>query len=134
MSDVKGRKYPLYLSLPEHKLIGFDPIERTCSLENVKSGEVLVRKVSYIAILIGSRPNLNFLPSALSLGVNKKLEIDCKTNPLDISPLTHQIGSNSNNLYALGPLAGDNFVRFIPGGALAIASDLNKKRNDHQQT
>jgi hypothetical protein len=30
-------------------------------------------------------------------------------------------------MYALGPLAGDNFVRFLQGGAVAIASHINKE-------
>ncbi|XP_044727288.1 oxidative stress-induced growth inhibitor 1-like isoform X2 [Chrysoperla carnea] len=124
MSDTNGT-YPLYTALPEHKLININSKTREITLENTKTGIYSTQKVSFIAILIGSRPNLNFLPKTINLGINKNSPIDCKTNPVDINPFTHKV-LNTDGLYALGPLAGDNFVRFIPGGALATASDLFK--------
>ena len=31
-------------------------------------------------------------------------------------------------IYAMGPLVGDNFVRFLQGGALAISNHILKKK------
>ena len=33
-------------------------------------------------------------------------------------------------LYAMGPLVGDNFVRFLQGGALGITSHILRKRKN----
>merc|ERR1719285_1487057 len=50
-----------------------------------------------------------------------------RNNTIDISAFTHQ-SNNVPGLFALGPLTGDNFVRFIQGGALAIASHVYQTR------
>jgi hypothetical protein len=39
---------------------------------------------------------------------------------------------NQRGVYAMGPLVGDNFVRFLQGGALAITADILRKRKKHQ--
>lgn len=59
------------------------------------------------------------------LGEDPTKPVDCKNNPIAVNKYTYQVSKYSNNLYALGPLAGDNFVRFIPGGALAITAALH---------
>lgn len=66
------------------------------------------------------------MASGMGLGENPKKAIDCKTNPIDVDKYTNEVLNAPKGLYALGPLVGDNFVRFIPGGALAITSALNK--------
>lgn len=121
-----GSSYPLYTSLPEYELIDISE-DHKVTLKS-KNGTTQQYSVSFVVILIGSRPNLEFLPQNLLLGRNKNLQIDPKTNPININKLTHLV-NGFDNLYALGPLTGDNFVRFIPGGALAITSDLYKKKN-----
>ena len=84
-------------------------------------------KVSYVVVLIGACPNLSFLSSqGDQLGRVPGHAID-RNNPIDISPFTHQ-SNNVPGLFALGPLTGDNFVRFIQGGALAIASHVHQTR------
>lgn len=40
----------------------------------------------------------------------------------------HCLKHGPPGLYALGPLVGDNFVRFIIGGALAITSHIYKQK------
>ena len=83
--------------------------------------------VSYVVVLIGSSPNLSFLSSqGDQLGRVRGHAID-RNNTIDISPFTHQ-SNNVPGLFALGPLTGDNFVRFIQGGALAIASHVHQTR------
>lgn len=117
-----GSTYSLYKALPEFTLSNFDEVKKQVTLTS-PSGEELKINVSFVAVLIGSRPNLSFLPSNLSLGKIKDMPIDCKTNPIDIDRLTHRV-RGIENLFAVGPLAGDNFVRFIPGGGLAVVAEI----------
>ena len=49
-----------------------------------------------------------------------------KNNGLHINPYTYEC-VDFENVYALGPLAGDKLVRFLQGGALACAANLFKK-------
>lgn len=69
-------------------------------------------------------------PEAIvSLGEDSTKPIDCKTNPIAVDKFTNEIQRvNVKGLYAMGPLVGDNFIRFIPGGALAITAALNKSK------
>lgn len=68
--------------------------------------------------------------SGLGVGVDPTKAVDCRSNPIDIDKITHEVRNAPSGMYALGPLTGDNFVRFIPGGALAIVSHIwNEKRN-----
>jgi len=98
--------------------------DRRVYLRRTDSDEVI--KVSYILVLIGASPNLSFLAEAgQQLGRIPGAAID-RNNPIDIDPYTHRC-NNIPGLYAMGPLTGDNFVRFIQGGALAIASDIHHK-------
>lgn len=82
-------------------------------------------KVSLVQILIGTRPELKFLSDDLAckLGASSKLPIDSRHNPLMINPWTYE-AVNVKQLYAIGPLAGDNFVRFVQGGSLAVAKHI----------
>ncbi|XP_044264390.1 oxidative stress-induced growth inhibitor 2-like [Tribolium madens] len=124
-----GSTYPYYTAYPEYTLFDVDETSRSVILAS-KSGETLKFRVSFAAVLIGSRPDLTFLPQEYNLGVKKDLPIDCKTNTLKINKLTHCV-EGFDDLFAVGPLAGDNFVRFIPGGALAVVSELYRKNNDY---
>lgn len=64
----------------------------------------------------------------LGIGVNRSKPVDCRLNPIAVNKFTNKVLNAPDGLYAMGPLVGDNFVRFIPGGALAIVSDLYKSR------
>lgn len=64
---------------------------------------------------------------SFGLGEDPTKPVDCKNNPIAVNKYTYQVSKYSHNLYALGPLAGDNFVRFIPGGALAITAALHNQ-------
>ncbi|XP_048211511.1 LOW QUALITY PROTEIN: oxidative stress-induced growth inhibitor 1 [Perognathus longimembris pacificus] len=82
---------------------------------------------SLVLVLIGSHPDLSFLPGAgAHLAVDPTQPLSAKRNPLDVDPFTYQ-STRQAGLYALGPLAGDNFVRFVQGGALAAAGSLLSK-------
>ncbi|XP_055594093.1 oxidative stress-induced growth inhibitor 2-like [Uranotaenia lowii] len=66
--------------------------------------------------------------SGLGLGEDPTKPIDCKNNPIDVDKYTNAVlRSAHKGLYAMGPLVGDNFVRFIPGGALSITSAMHKR-------
>lgn len=69
------------------------------------------------------------LSSGYGLGENPEKPIDCKTNPISVNKYTNRINNTPKGLYAMGPLVSDNFIRFIPGGALAITSALHKEND-----
>lgn len=63
------------------------------------------------------------------LGEEPNKPVDCKTNPIAVDKYSNEVlNVPMKGLYAMGPLVGDNFIRFIPGGALAITSALWKQR------
>ena len=84
--------------------------------------------VSLVAIMVGARSDLGFLPrEGRDLGIVPKWPIDSKHNIIDVDPFTYQANRNPQ-MFAMGPLVGDNFVRFGIGGALAIVNHFNKCR------
>ncbi|GFR83399.1 oxidative stress-induced growth inhibitor 2 [Elysia marginata] len=84
--------------------------------------------ISLVAIMVGSRSDLGFLPrEGRNLGIVAKWPIDSKHNVIDVDPFTYQ-SNRRPQMFAMGPLVGDNFVRFGIGGALAIVNHLNKCR------
>lgn len=63
--------------------------------------------------------------------MNPNETITCRRNPIDVDPFTNSVvAADGPGMYAMGPLVGENFVRFLKGGALAIASDLAKKQRE----
>ncbi|KAG4066713.1 hypothetical protein HA402_007349 [Bradysia odoriphaga] len=56
----------------------------------------------------------------MGLGEDPTKPVNCKSNPIYINKFTNEAVRAPKGLYCVGPLVGDNFVRFIPGGALAI--------------
>lgn len=127
MMNDGGSTYPLYRAYPEYSLTDFDAKSQIVKLTS-RLGEEIKLRVSFAAVLIGSRPNLSFLPKEMKLGVFPDRDIDSKTNPINVNPITHEV-IGQECLFAVGPLAGDNFVRYIPGGTVAAVSELYKKCN-----
>lgn len=127
MMNDGGSTYPLYTAYPEHSLVDFNSETRTVKLASKASDEVKL-KLSFAAVLIGSRPCVSFMPADMQLGIFADKEIDSKTNPVEIDPVTHEV-VGQDGLFAVGPLAGDNFVRYIPGGAVAVVSELYRRWN-----
>ena len=117
--------YPEYHTV--HKMMagdtpceGYSPLQQS-EISNIsedkivtlkrEDGEELMIKVSYVLVLIGSMANLSFLgDTADKLGLTPGLEIS-KNNPVDIDVFTHQCTAVPG-LFAMGPLIGDNFVRY----------------------
>lgn len=117
--------YSHYTSFPEHNVASFQP-DKQCILRG-SSGTLKAFKVSMVLVLIGANPNLFFLKEhGQYLGVDLTKPISCRHNPVDINPYTFECTAEPG-LFAMGPLVGDNFVRFIKGGALGIASCLFKR-------
>lgn len=119
--------YPGYLSFPRCRVVAFRP-DKKCVLES-ESGQRTVVQVSKVLVLIGAHPNLSFLAdNGRSLSIYPDETVTCRRNPIDVDPFTNSVvAADGPGLYAMGPLVGENFVRFLKGGALAIASDLAKK-------
>ncbi|XP_059607733.1 oxidative stress-induced growth inhibitor 1-like [Phlebotomus argentipes] len=67
---------------------------------------------------------------SLGLGEDPHAPVDGKSNPIAVDKYTNRVLRGPAGLFAMGPLVGDNFVRFIPGGALAITSALQNLEND----
>ena len=84
-------------------------------------------QVSYVVVLIGACPNLSFLSCEVGdLGRVPGQAID-RNNQIDMDVYSHQ-SARVPGLFAMGPLTGDNFVRFLQGGALAIANHVHHQR------
>lgn len=120
--------YPGYLSFPRYRVVEFRP-DQKCVLES-DSGQQMVVQVSKALVLIGAHPNLSFLKdNGRPLGINPNETITCRRNPIEVDPFTnHVVAADGPGMYAMGPLVGENFVRFLKGGALAIACDLAKRQ------
>lgn len=124
--------YSGYVSFPRHRVLSFRP-DRKCVLQG-EGGRQTVLQVSMVLVLIGAHPNLSFLPEeGRPMALNPGEPITCRRNPLDVDPFTHE-SVQQPGMYAMGPLVGENFVRFLKGGALAIASDVVRKRREKELT
>ncbi|CAF3629224.1 unnamed protein product, partial [Didymodactylos carnosus] len=82
--------------------------------------------ISYAAKLTGSEIKLNFFEDeGQHLGSIKTKTLQPNDNPILINPITYECAA-VDHLYAIGPLVGDNLVRFLQGGACAVAASLLK--------
>ncbi|EHB08188.1 Oxidative stress-induced growth inhibitor 1 [Heterocephalus glaber] len=117
--------YEGYCSLPGHRPLLFKEGRQAVLCDPCSRHQVF--GVSLVLVLIGSHPDLSFLPGAgANLTSDPEQPLSAKRNPINVDPFTYQ-STCQEGLYALGPLAGDNFVRFVQGGALAVASSLLRK-------
>lgn len=128
MMQTGGASYHQgYKELGNHQVLEIRP-DGAALLGRVDSTDdeyVSVVKVSHVCVLIGSKPDLKFLPDqGYNLGLDPNATVDSKSNPVDVNVFTHE-SFTYNGIYALGPLVGDNFVRFLQGGALAITNHLH---------
>lgn len=131
MMEDGGSNYPLYRALPGYTLMevsatGNDRITNEPILAATLSSpddRVCSFRVSTVAILIGYKPDLSYLEDGSGVGLGRLADapIDGKSNPIEVDDFTYEvIKSPVAGLYALGPLVGDNFVRYILGGAFGI--------------
>ncbi|XP_055354298.1 oxidative stress-induced growth inhibitor 2-like [Paramacrobiotus metropolitanus] len=99
--------------------------EHTVCVESQHGKKICLNKIEFVAVLVGSSPQLSYLNSDISrkLPIKAGMPLDSKRNPVAIDQLTHE-SIYQPGLFALGPLCGDNYVRFIPGGCVAAARSL----------
>ena len=73
-------------------------------------------------------PNLDFLEEQ---GCNLKIVLDkpISRKALVDTDLFSQENVRQTGIYAMGPLVGDNFVRFLHGGALTITNHILKQKH-----
>lgn len=119
--DSQGRC--LYQAYPKCQLLSISK-HKDCKIK-MADGKSQTQAISAVFILIGSKPELSFLKGLPGLGVEPAKELDCRHNPIDVDPFSYEC-RRAKNLFAMGPLVGDNFVRFGIGGAVGIASHLLK--------
>lgn len=77
-------------------------------------------------LFTGYKPDLSYLETgSIGLGKFPDKPVDGKSNPIEVDDFTYEvIRAPESGLYALGPLVGDNFVRYILGGAFGILVDI----------
>lgn len=117
-----------YIPFPQHVLAEILP-NKNVVIEHVNRKVRFKMHVSKAIINIGLLPDLSFLKDSTELREDPLDQFHIKNNPLDIDLYTHECRTRPG-LYALGPLVGDNFIRFISGGALAVTHGLF--RNEYE--
>ncbi|GBL84726.1 Oxidative stress-induced growth inhibitor 1 [Araneus ventricosus] len=123
MKDSNRVYYEGYKAFPCSKIHSIKP-DGTVIITSCENDFVSVCKVSYVLVLIGRHPDMSFLPKKdLKLGIDPEKPVDCKRNPININLYNHE-SIYYPGMYAVGPLVGDNFVRFVQGGCLAAASHI----------
>ncbi|CAG5130911.1 unnamed protein product, partial [Candidula unifasciata] len=123
-SLMKGHEVSeLYKPLPRHSVKELK--DNKVLLKCRRPGTVTWFDVSAVAVMIGSRADLSFLPKeGRHLGRVPDWPVDSKHNIIDVDAYSYQ-SVREPQMFAMGPLVGDNFVRFGIGGALGIASHLH---------
>jgi len=127
---AQKESHPGYKPYAQHHVVKIDPNKKvTLHGSNSKSGSMIESvQASLVVVLIGASPNLDFLEEqGCNLGVVLDKPIS-RNNLVDIDLFSHE-SVRQNGIYAMGPLVGDNFVRFLQGGALAITNHILKKKH-----
>lgn len=118
-----GNADGLYKPYPKHKIVDF-LADGMVLIESVDDNDIESIYSPLSAVMIGARPDLSFLPQdGRKLGQVQNWTIDSKHNPIQVDQFSYQC-IHESGLYALGPLVGDNFVRFAVGGSLGITNHL----------
>lgn len=82
----------------------------------------------YLPAVVEHKQQCKVDDSGHGIGEDPKKSVDCKNNPIAVNKFSNELLNVPNGIFAMGPLVGDNFVRFIPGGALSISSFFFNER------
>ncbi|XP_066923968.1 oxidative stress-induced growth inhibitor 2-like [Clytia hemisphaerica] len=125
-------KCEFYTPLPQHRLAEILPNKEVLIEPCGKKGGASFKiHVSRVIIHVGSKPNLDFIKEEHLLREDPEEEFNIKTNCLDTDLLTYECRGRKS-LYAMGPLVGDNFIRFVSGGALGITHGLFRNEAENE--
>ena len=115
-----------YHSYPEYVVKRFDK-NKKCHLEKLGNGSTTSLTCSMAFLLIGGLADLNFISPKIPVrGVDSNNpHIHPTHNPLSVDPYSFAV-DGVDNMYAIGSLVGDNFVRFVMGSALGAVNHLNR--------
>ncbi|KAI5635304.1 oxidative stress-induced growth inhibitor 1 [Phthorimaea operculella] len=102
--------------------------QKTCSCqENYKDCKCETIPYPELENKIKCTCQQNPYSSGIGFGLDPNKPVDGKSNPIAIDKRTHELLNAPKGIYALGPITADNFIRFIPGGALAIVSSIHRE-------
>ena len=126
---AKKETHPGYTPYAQHHIVKIENNHKvTLHGTATQSSRIESLQASLVVILIGSSPNLDFLEEeGRELGIVLDEPIS-RNNLVDIDLFSHE-SIRQSGIYAMGPLVGDNFVRFLQGGALAITNHVLKKKH-----
>lgn len=95
--------------------------EDNCTCDVIPYSEMVEKKIKCECARVST------LTNGIGFGLDGTKPVDSR-NPIAIDKGTHELVKAPKGVYALGPLTGDTFVRFIPGGALAIVSHIHRDK------
>lgn len=115
---MTGRtSHPLYKALPRSRVLSLaapNAVKRVAQL-SINDDSPIEQSYSDCIVCIGRKAVLSYFPVAQQLLEQKScLPVDPDTCAVD----------QLDNVYAVGPLAGDAFVRFLIGGCFAAAKHI----------
>ncbi|KAJ2938919.1 hypothetical protein O0L34_g17729 [Tuta absoluta] len=99
----------------------------SCQTENFKDCKCETIPYPELENKIKCACQQNPYSSGIGFGLDPSKPVDGKANPIAIDKRTHELLNSPKGIYALGPITADNFIRFIPGGALAIVSSIHRE-------
>lgn len=121
LSDPDGCAHTFRVSVVAI-LIGTYDCQSTNVTKVRKPRVILEQGLEEKCLFVGYKPDLSYLKAdGVGLGKYPDKPIDGKSNPIEVDDFTYEVTkAPTTGLYALGPLVGDNFVRYILGGAFGI--------------
>lgn len=128
----KGKGDVAYTAFPASTLAAVSGAGE-CTILSVGTGKATVVKADKVHVLIGAAPQLGFCDGLGAEIYNettaRKSDVNgvASTHPayVGVSPVDLSVAGDADELYAMGPLRGDNFVRFLVGDAWAVWQRLS---------
>lgn len=123
MMKNQGDEGSSYLPLSQQRVHKIKQDGRVVLCSTISESYTTV-KVSFAIVLIGSKPDLSFMPNECrNLGIKPNQSICHKKNPMNVDPITYE-SVHEPGLFAMGSLVGDNFVRFATGGSVGVTAHV----------